>query len=79
MAVFAKYNLPHLHYNKCIYLFFKNLLIHLFVAVLGLHCCAEAFSSCSEQGLLSSFGVGTSHCCGAWAMQCVGSTHRLSS
>ena len=28
--------------------FFKNL----FLAVLGLCCCAQAFSSCSEQGLL---------------------------
>ena len=29
------------------YLFFK---IYLFMAVLGLHCCMPAFSSCSEQG-----------------------------
>ena len=28
------------------------LLIYLFLAVLGLHCCARAFSSCSERGLL---------------------------
>ena len=26
--------------------------IYLFLAVLGLHCCARAFSSCGEQGLL---------------------------
>ena len=26
--------------------------MHFFLAVLGLHCCAQAFSSCSEQGLL---------------------------
>ena len=33
--------------------FFKiNLLIYLFLAVLGLRCCAQAFSSCGEQGLL---------------------------
>ena len=31
-----------------IYLYF----IHLFLAVLGLCCCARAFSSCGEQGLL---------------------------
>ena len=31
----------------CIYLF-----IYLFLAVLGLHCCARAFSSCGELGLL---------------------------
>ena len=33
--------------NKFIYL-----LINLFLAVLGLCCCAWAFSSCGEQGLL---------------------------
>ena len=32
---------------KFIYLF-----IYLFLAALGLHCCAQAFSSCGEQGLL---------------------------
>ena len=26
--------------------------IYLFLAVLGLHCCVRAFSSCGEQGLL---------------------------
>ena len=26
--------------------------IYLFLAVLGLHCCARAFPSCGEQGLL---------------------------
>ena len=31
--------------------FFFN--FYLFLAVLGLHCCARAFSSCGEQGLLS--------------------------
>ena len=31
-----------------IYLFY----LFLFLAVLGLRCCARAFSSCSEQGLL---------------------------
>ena len=33
--------------NKFIYLF-----IYLFSAALGLCCCARAFSSCSERGLL---------------------------
>ena len=28
------------------------LFIYLFMAALGLHCCAWAFSSCGEQGLL---------------------------
>ena len=53
-AVFAKYNLPHLRYKKCICLcFFLNLFIHLFLAVLGLRCCAQAFSRCSKGELLS--------------------------
>ena len=26
--------------------------MYLFLAVLGLHCCAQAFSVCSERGLL---------------------------
>ena len=28
-------------------------IFNLFLAALGLHCCAQAFSSCSEWGLLS--------------------------
>ena len=32
--------------------FFFNKFIYLFLAALGLHCCVQAFSSCSEQGLL---------------------------
>ena len=32
--------------------FFKINFIYLFLAALGLPCCAQAFSSCSEQGLL---------------------------
>ena len=31
---------------------FIYLLIYLFLAALGLHCCAQAFSSCSERELL---------------------------
>ena len=64
--------------------FLKNLFIHLLLAVLGLRCCAQAFSSCSKGELLSGLGVGTSHCygfscCGAQALECVGSTRGLSS
>ena len=33
-------------------MFFLNLLIYLFLAALGLHCCMWAFSSWGEQGLL---------------------------
>ena len=32
------------------FFFFK--LIYLFLAVLGLHCCSQTFSSCDERGLL---------------------------
>ena len=32
--------------------FFLNLFIYLFLVVLGLRCCARAFSSCGERGLL---------------------------
>ena len=28
--------------------------VYLFMVVLSLHCCAQAFSGCREQGLLSS-------------------------
>ena len=43
-------------YGICLFLslFYKfiYLFLFLFLAVLGLCCCAQAFSSCSEQGLL---------------------------
>ena len=45
--------------------FFFNLLIFFFLAALGLCCCAWAFSSGREWGLLSSCGVGASHCSGS--------------
>ena len=43
------------------------------MAVLGLRCCAWAFSSCGAQGLLFHCGVQASHCggfscCGAQAL-----------
>ena len=37
---------------KPVFLFFLNKFIYLFLAALGLRCCTQAFSSCSEQGLL---------------------------
>ena len=54
--------------------FLKFLFIHLFLAVLGLHCCVLTFSSCRKQGLLSSCDAQASHCnafsyCGAWAVE----------
>ena len=45
---------PHL-FTFAFILFFKNFFvffIYLFMAALGLHCCAWAFSSCGERGLL---------------------------
>ena len=45
-------------------LFFKEVCISLFLAVLGLHGCMRAFSSFSEPRLLSSWGVWASHCGG---------------
>ena len=42
---------------------------HLILSVLGLCCCAQAFSSCGEQGLLSSSGAWASYCSGfSWAV-----------
>ena len=32
--------------------FFKNKFIYLFFAMLGLRCCARAFSRCGQRGLL---------------------------
>ena len=44
---------------KCLFISFAHFLffkfiyfIYLFLAALGLRCCARAFSSCGEQGLL---------------------------
>ena len=47
--------------------------IYLFLAMLGLHCCVQIFSSCSELKLLSSCAVWTSFCggfscCESWAL-----------
>ena len=42
------YSLTIQHY----YYYYYYLFIYLFLAVLGLHCCVRAFSSCGEQGLL---------------------------
>ena len=62
---------------RALYKFFKVYLlclcIYFFLAVLDHHCCARAFSSCGDRGLLSSGGAWASHCssfsgCGAWAL-----------
>ena len=57
----------------------KKLFIYIFLAALGLRCCAWAFSSCCEEGLLSGCGVQASHCsdfscCRAQALGCMGSS-----
>ena len=54
-CVYAKVisNMQHFSQIEFIYLFvclYK--FIYLFLAVLGLHCCARAFSSCGKRGLL---------------------------
>ena len=43
--------------DECLTLFFLRFIYFKFLAVLGLPCCARAFSSCGERGL----------CCGALA------------
>ena len=59
-----------------VYLFiFKNYLF--FLALLGLHCCAQAFSSCSKWELLShgsawASDFGRFSCFRAWALGCLG-------
>ena len=37
---------------RCCFKIFIYLFVYLFMAVLGLRCCVQAFSSCGEQGLL---------------------------
>ena len=58
---------PHVLSHWGLFLF-----LYLFLTVLGLCCCAWAFSSWGEQGLLSSCGVwaywGGFSCCKAWAV-----------
>ena len=47
----------------CFKPFFFNF-IYLLLATLGLRCCARAFSSCGERGLLFRCGSRASHCSG---------------
>ena len=48
----------------CVCVLFLNGFSHtdLFLATLGLCCCAQAFANCSQQGLLSSCSVWAPHC-----------------
>ena len=66
--------LPHLFgvfIYLCIYLFIYLLFLNLFMAVLGLHFCVRAFSSCSKRGPLFIAVRGPHYrgvsCCGAQA------------
>ena len=44
----------------------------MFLAVLGLRCCVQAFSSCDKQGLVSSSVAQASHCsCFSCCIACV--------
>ena len=54
-------------------IFFFNEVFFFFLAVLGLRCCARAFSSCGEQGATLCCSAQASHCggfscCRAWAL-----------
>ena len=50
------------------------LFIYLFLVVLGLQCCAWAFSSCSELGLLSNCSMWSPHCGGFSCCRALGCT-----
>ena len=63
---------PRLLEKKCIYIF--SLFIYLLLAELGLHCCAQASSSCSNQGLHSSCGA--SYFCGFLLQSTCSRAHR---
>ena len=57
-----------------LFFFNINLFIYLFLAVLGLHCCAWVFSSCGEPGTLCG-GAWASHCGGFSLLWSTGSRH----
>ena len=52
--------------------FLKIYFIYLFLAALGLRCCAQAFSSCGELGLLfvamRGLLIAVASRCGPWAL-----------
>ena len=59
--------------DSCSFFFLISLFIYLFLAVLGLCCCAQAFSSCGKQGLVfiavHGFLIAVSSlCCRAWVI-----------
>ena len=58
-------------------LFLLTLFFVVVVVAPDLHCCAWAFSSCGEQGLLSSCGAQASHCGGFSCCRVQALEHRL--
>ena len=66
----APVDISYMSNTFCTFLtiFFKLI----YLATLGLHCCARAFSSCGEQGLLfvvvCGLLIAVFSCCGAWAL-----------
>ena len=64
---------PSIHPHHALSSLFKK--INLFLVASALPCCARAFSSCSDWGLLSSCGGGSSPC-GPRALQRAGSQLR---
>ena len=73
-SVFSR-GLTFLHPTWIFFLFLNWIFfIYFGCTALGLHCCTWAFSSCDEQGLLSSCSVHALHCGGFYC-----SEHGLSS
>ena len=50
--------------SRTFHIFLSLFFFPFLLATLGLRGCTRAFSSCGEWGLLSSYGVGASHCGG---------------
>ena len=72
--------------ESILFIYFLIILFHLFLAALGLRCCAWAFSSCGERGLffaaVRGLLIAVASRCGAWAPGVRASvvvTHGLSS
>ena len=57
----------------------KNLIVFIYLAVLGLCCCTRAFSSRGKWGLLSGCGARASHCSGFFCSEAQAIECRLSS
>lgn len=64
----------YIHFLALFYLFILINYSKLFLAVLGLCCCVQAFCSCGERGVFSGCHSWASYwggfCCGALALGC---------